>query len=99
MTMPVPAWIVFVAIVGLYAVQHVTVARRVDSHARILAHMDRWANSVEVRLDVVGQALGHAPAQRHEPSPKQRQNPKEFRNLSNDQVRALISRIVGTRAA
>lgn len=99
MTMPVPAWIVFVAIIGIYAVLHVTITRRVESHARVLSHMDRWANSVEVRLDVVGQALGHAPAPRRTAERPTRQPRKDERGLTNEQVTALIQRIVGTRAA
>ena len=99
MAMPVPVWIVFAAIIGFYAVQHVTVTRRVQSHARILSHLDRWANSVEVRLDVVGQELGHAPAPRRDASATVRRKPKNGHGLSNDQVQELISRLVGARAA
>jgi hypothetical protein len=99
LAMPVPAWIFFVALGGLYAIQHITLTRRVHSHARILSHQDRWANSVEMRLDEVGQAMGHAPLARRIPSePAQRTN-KDFRSLSNEQVRALIGRLVGARAA
>ena len=55
--MPVPAWIVVLGLAGLYAIQHVTVARRVERHVRMLSHLDRWANSVESRLDELGQGL------------------------------------------
>lgn len=102
MTMPVPAWIVFVAIIGLYVVQHVTITRRVESHARSLGHLDRWANSVETRLDVVGQALGHAPAPRRpaaRPAAAANRPRKDPRGMTGEQVTALIERIVGTRAA
>ncbi len=99
LAMPVPAWIVFIAIIGLYAVQHATVTRRVESHARILTHLDRWANSVEVRLDEVGQALGHAPLARRVQPPAARHAQRDFGSLTNEQVKALIGRLVGTRAA
>jgi hypothetical protein len=90
--MPVPAWIVLVAIVGLYVVQYVTITRRVESHARCLGHLDRWANSVEARLDVVGQALGHAPGERlAKPANRPR---KDKRSMTSDQVTALLERIV-----
>ena len=95
--MPVPAWIVLFAIVGLYVVQYATVTRRVESHARTLGHLDRWANSVEARLDVVGEALGHAPAQR--PAKSANRPRKEQRSMTSEQVSALIERIVGSRAA
>jgi hypothetical protein len=102
LTMPVPAWIALVAIGGLYAVQHLTVARRIDSHARILGHLDRWANSVELRLEELGQgmdSLPAAPRRAGRPPVSARKHRADFGNLSNEQVRALISRLIGTRAA
>jgi hypothetical protein len=102
MTMPVPAWVALLAIAGLYTVQQVTVARRIDSHARILGHMDRWANSVEARLEALGQGMEQAPPPARRPArpqPKGRERPTSSRSLSPDQVRDLISRLVDTRAA
>ena len=102
MTMPVPGWVALLAIAGLYIVQQVTVARRIDSHARILGHLDRWANSVEARLEALGQGMEQAPppARRQaRPQPARRERPSDPRSLSPDQVRDLISRLVGERAA
>ena len=102
MTMPVPAWVALLAIAGLYTVQQVTVARRINSHARILGHMDRWANSVEARLEALGQGMEQAPSPARRPArpqPKGHERPINSRSLSPDQVRDLISRLVDTRAA
>ena len=112
LAMPVPAWIAFAAIAGLYAVQHVTVVRRLDSHARSLGHMDRWANLVEARLEDLALETGLAPpppppppspskAQRRLPPPahERRPRPASIGNMSDRQVRDLLSRLVGERAA
>jgi hypothetical protein len=107
LAMPVPAWIVFAAIAGLYAVQHLTVVRRLNSHSRSLGHMDRWADTVECRLEdlALDTGLDTAPP----PHPRNRRLPVpandrhkhtvDIRNMSNRQVRALLSRLVGEHAA
>jgi hypothetical protein len=106
LVMPVPAWIVVLAVAGLYAIQHVMVVRRLNSHARSLGHMDRWADSVEARLEDVSLALGH-----EEPPPVYRdrrvpaaandraRRPLDIRSMSDRQVRALLGRLVGEHAA
>lgn len=99
LAMPVPAWIVVLAIAGFYAIQHVTVARRIERHARMLSHLDRWANSVESRLDEVGQGLPLPRAGGEAVHASRRQRRKDFRSLSNAQFQALIARLVGARAA
>lgn len=102
MTMPVPAWVALLAIAGLYIVQQVTVARRIDSHARILGHLDRWANSVEARLEALGQGMEQAPPPARRPArpkPSAAARPFDSRSLSPDQLRDVISRLVDTRAA
>jgi len=53
LAMPVPVWFVLLAMLGLFAALHLTLGRRLDSHARSLGHMDRWADSVEARLDEI----------------------------------------------
>jgi hypothetical protein len=110
LAMPVPAWIALLAIAGLYAVQHMTVVRRLNSHARSLGHMDRWADSVEARLEDLALATGLETAppppppvakQRRLPPPANDRHrpPVDIRNMSDRQVRALLSRLVGERAA
>lgn len=109
LAMPVPAWIAVFAIAGLYAVQHVTVVRRLNSHARSLGHMDRWANSVEARLEDLAIETGletapPPPPVRNRKLPaaandRQRQPPVDIRTMSDRQVRALLSRLVGEKAA
>lgn len=99
MLVPVPAWIALVAIAGLYAVQQVTLARRLDSHARSLGHMDRWANSVEARLEQLGQGMdAGATAPVHDRRQRQ-ERPVDLRSLSDQQLRALLVRLVGARAS
>jgi hypothetical protein len=97
--MPVPAWIVVLGLAGLYAIQHVTVARRVERHVRMLSHLDRWANSVESRLDELGQGLPLPRAVGEGYQAARRQRRGDVRSLSNEQFRALIARLVGARAA
>jgi hypothetical protein len=107
LAIPVPAWIVFLAIAGLYAVLHVTVVRRLNSHARSLGHMDRWADTVESRLEDLALETGIETAppppvkQRRLPPPAndRHRQPVDIRNMSDRQVRALLSRLVGERAA
>jgi hypothetical protein len=106
LAMPVPAWIVVFAVAGLYIVQHVTLARRLDSHARSFGHMDRWADSVESRLDDLalefGQDPSDMPCRRRSLPPAandRHRRPADIRNLSDRQVRALLTRLVGDRAA
>ena len=97
--MPVPAWIVVLGLAGLYAIQHVTGARRVERHVRMLSHLDRWANSVESRLDELGQGLPLPRAVGEGYQAARRQRSGDVRSLSNEQFRALIARLVGARAA
>jgi hypothetical protein len=110
LAMPVPAWIIFLAIAGLYAIQHLSVVRRLNSHARSLGHMDRWADSVEARLEELAVETGLETAPPPPPPVKHRrlpvpandrpkQQPVDIRNMSDRQVRALLSRLVGERAA
>ena len=109
LAMPVPAWIVIAAIAGLYAVQHLTVVRRLNIHARSLGHMDRWADSVECRLEDIALETGLDFAPPPPPPVKHRRLPVpandrhkqtvDIRNMSDRQVRALLSRLVGERAA
>lgn len=105
---PVPAWILLTAIAGLYAVLHVTVVRRINSHARSLGHMDRWADTVETRLEELALETGLEAApppppvrQRRLPPPANDRfrQPVNIRDMSDRQVRALLSRLVGERAA
>ena len=51
-----------------------TVVRRLDSHARSLGHMDRWADAVEARLEDlsrletgIGPAAAAAAGQQRQP--------------------------------
>lgn len=112
LAMPVPAWIVLMAIAGFYAVQHLTVVRRLQSHARSIGHMDRWANTVEARLEDLAIETGFETGFEVAPPPppfKQRRlpapandrprHPVDIRNMSDRQVRALLTRLVGERAA
>ena len=97
--MPVPAWITVLAIAGLYAIQHVTMTRRIDRHSRILSHLDRWANSVESRLDDLGQGLPQPRAGGEANLASRRQRRRDFSSLSNAQFQALLARLIGARAA
>ena len=108
LAMPVPAWIVLMAIAGFYAVQHLTVVRRLQSHARSIGHMDRWANTVEARLEDLAIETGFETApppppfkQRRLPAPAndRPRHPVDIRSMSDRQVRALLTRLVGERAA
>jgi hypothetical protein len=108
LAIPVPAWIVLLAIAGLYAVLHVTVVRRLNSHARSLGYMDRWADTVEARLEDLALETGIDTApppppvrQRRLPPPAndRHRQPVDIRDMSDRQVRALLSRLVGERAA
>ena len=108
LAMPVPAWIALIAMAGLYAVQQMTVVRRLNSHSRSIGHMDRWANTVEARLEdlAIETGLDTAPPpqpvkQRKLPAPAndRPRQPVDIRNMSDRQVRALLTRLVGERAA
>jgi hypothetical protein len=108
LAMPVPAWIALIAIAGLYAVNHVTLVRRLNSHARSLGHMDRWADSVEARLEELAIETGletapPPPPVKHRklpaPANDRPRQPVDIRTMSDRQVRALLSRLVGERAA
>ncbi len=114
LAMPVPAWIALIAMAGLYAVQHVTVVRRLNSHSRSIGHMDRWANTVEARLEdlAIETGLDTAPPPPPPPAAKpakhrrlpvaandRPKHPVDIRNMSDRQVRALLTRLVGERAA
>jgi hypothetical protein len=107
LAIPVPAWIVLLAVAGLYAVLHVTVVRRLNSHARSLGYMDRWADTVEARLEDLAHETGIETAppppvkQRRLPPPAndRHRHPADIRDMSDRQVRALLSRLVGERAA
>lgn len=104
--MPVPAWIVVFSVVGLYVIQYLSVVRRLESHGRSLGHMDRWANSVESRLERLSLAFGDETPppvyrDRHPAAPANdlRRRPVDIRTMSDRQVRALLSRLVDERAA
>jgi hypothetical protein len=109
LAIPVPAWIVLLAIAGLYAVLHVTVVRRLNSHSRSIGHIDRWANTVEARLEDLAIETGLETAPPPPPPVKHRKlpapandrprQPVDIRNMSDRQVRALLTRLVGERAA
>jgi hypothetical protein len=107
---PIPAWLTLLAIgviaVAFYAVQQISIVKRLDSHARSLGHMDRWADVVESRLEELAQGLNPwSAASRGERRPipvsanDRPERPVDFRDLSDDQVRSLLIRLVGTRAA
>ena len=108
LAMPVPAWIALIGIAGLYAVQHVTVVRRLNSHSRSIGHMDRWANIVEARLEDLAIETGldtapppppPRPSRLPAPANDRQRQPVDIRNMSDRQVRALLTRLVGERAA
>ena len=70
LVMPMPAWFMVFIIGGLYLAHHITVGRRLDSYARSLGHLDRWADSVEARLEDMGYEDRRAPiAARPAPQP------------------------------
>lgn len=50
---PMPAWLMLAVMLGLFAWMQASLARRLASHARSLGHMDRWADTVEARLDEI----------------------------------------------
>ena len=109
LAMPVPAWIALIAMAGLYGVLHATVVRRLNSHSRSIGHMDRWANTVEARLEDLAIETGLETAPPPRPPVKHRKlpapandrprQPVDIRNMSDRQVRALLTRLVGERAA
>lgn len=107
---PVQAWVIILAVATVaavsYVVLRVTVVRRLDSHSRSLGHMDRWADDVESRMDDLARGLNPWSALARD---QRRLNPEcasgltaramDSGNLSNEQVKTLISRLLGTRAA
>ncbi len=98
---PMPAWLMFAALLGLFAWMHVNVERRLRSHARSLGHMDRWADTVEARLETVAperpQGLFAAPgrgahfltAANDAPA----DTPPDLRALSEREMKDVLTRI------
>jgi hypothetical protein len=110
LAMPVPAWLALAALAVFFAVQQVSVVRRLDSHARSLGHMDRWADSVEARLEDLALETGLESPPPPPPLPKasrrataavngRPRHPAGIRGMSDRQVRALLTRLVGERTA
>lgn len=119
LAMPIPAWLMAFIIGGLYLVHHVTVGRRLESYARSLSHMDRWADSVEMRLEDMGYEDRRTPVAARPAPPRldrrmltpandrrippqvndRRRKPADYRELSDSEVTALISRLIRDRAA
>lgn len=98
----VPAWIVLLTIAAAYFLnlaQQAALHRRLDVHARTIGHMDRWAGLVDERLD----ELAHAPQRESLAFQSSIQNIRNHapaaREMSNEQVRKLVSRIAPARAA
>ena len=105
-TAPVPAWCAGLAILALLLVQQITVVRRMRSHGRSFGHTDRWALTVEGRLDELEQRMRFTtpatPSARHAdtaPANDGYERNVSFRDLSDRQVSALIDRLVRARAA
>jgi hypothetical protein len=61
LAMPIPLWLMAFIIGGLYLAHRFTLERRLESYARSLSHMDRWADSVEMRLEEMGFESRRAP--------------------------------------
>jgi hypothetical protein len=107
---PTPAWLMAFIIGGLYLAHHLMLGRRLQSYARSFNHMDRWADSVEMRLEDMGYddhrtpvAVRPAPPRLDRrmmtPANDRRRNHTHYRELSDSEVTALISRIIRDRAA
>jgi hypothetical protein len=119
LVMPIPAWLMVFIIGGLYLAHQSFVGRRLDGYARSLNHMDRWADSVEARLEEMGYEDRRAPVAARPAPPRferrmmspandrrippqvsdRRRKPADYRELSDSEVTALISRLIRDRAA
>ncbi len=97
---PVPVWLAAVMMAAAAAVLHQTLTRRLDSHARSLGYMDRWADTVEARLEEIaperpkglfappGRAAHFLTAANDQPEPAE-----DIRNLSEREMKDVLTRI------
>ena len=109
LTAPMPGWVLILVLAAAmlsHGWQHAATRRRLDSHARSIGHMDRWASMVDERLEELAAEDGVVSPFTRSAVRGLRTDRRELavgeqrgHGLSTDQVKRLVGRISRAHAA